>query len=194
MTTFYLIPLKSGISVHVGELPGKPKFMDTSDRYEDEIQDCIDNAILCANQDQAEKIIWNKDIKFEENYFYGPFSGEIEFTEVLSDGWVPTYNDPDNSGGHPNAEPITVAFITLTKDNKVVESPEERIEDLTLLLEAAKSGCDQRDKIIEELENKLSLKVVPEMIFKIHEDIEGRYNLDSYDKGVIHALLCKLQK
>jgi hypothetical protein len=32
-----------------------------------------------------------------------------------------------------------------------------------------------------------------EMIAKVHDHIEGRYELDSYDYGIIHALLCKLQ-
>lgn len=32
------------------------------------------------------------------------------------------------------------------------------------------------------------------MIAKVHEHIEGRYELDSYDFGIIHALLCKLQE
>lgn len=283
-TPFYLIPLKSGISVHVGELPEEPNHLNykyqndlkewlwrtTShlhqygedyDQYQKKLQSCQDNAVLCADQDQAKKIIISHAFVYrEENIqpdkFYGPFSGVVELKEVLSDGWVPTYHDPSNSGGHPNAEPITVAFITLTNNkvveeidpvfevgrnkddgNKVSDTLEERIEDLTLLLEAAKSGCDQRDRIIEDLRNgnsKITREKIAEiikdnitfshqidayiihgaiekimdlvgveqekeselseMISKVHEDIEGRYNLDSYDKGVIHSLLCKLQK
>ncbi len=29
-----------------------------------------------------------------------------DYKWALSDGWVPSYNDPDNSGNYPNAEPI----------------------------------------------------------------------------------------
>ena len=41
---------------------------------------------------------------------------------VLSDGWVPTYNDPDNKGGHPNAEPVEVAILKPLPEEK--EAPE----------------------------------------------------------------------
>lgn len=27
---------------------------------------------------------------------------------IMTDGWVPSYNDPDNFGGHPEAEPLPV--------------------------------------------------------------------------------------
>jgi hypothetical protein len=40
----------------------------------------------------------------------------------------------------------------------------------------------------EEIQEELR-----EMIAKVHDHIEGRYELDSYDYGIIHALLCKLQ-
>lgn len=44
-------------------------------------------------------------------------------------------------------------------------------------------------KLVEEEKQELI-----EMIAKVHDDIEGRYELDSYDKGIIIHLLCKLQK
>lgn len=47
---------------------------------------------------------------------------------------------------------------------------------------------------LEDTGSKETQEEVHEMIAKVHEDIGGRYELDSYDKGVIHALLCKLQK
>ena len=46
---------------------------------------------------------------------------------------------------------------------------------------------------IEPEENKTMKECITEvrsMIAKIHDDIEGRYDLDSYDKGVIHSMLC----
>jgi hypothetical protein len=46
--------------------------------------------------------------------------------------------------------------------------------------------------IVEPKEEE-SQEELREMIAKVHDHIEGRYELDSYDYGIIHALLCKLQ-
>jgi hypothetical protein len=51
-------------------------------------------------------------IEVKDGEFY-EWPGEAEKKEILSEGWVPTYNDPDNSGWLPNAEPIEVYVLTL---------------------------------------------------------------------------------
>lgn len=46
---------------------------------------------------------------------------------------------------------------------------------------------------IEPEENKTMKECITEvriMIAKIHDDIEGRYDLDSYDKSIIQSMLC----
>jgi hypothetical protein len=58
----------------------------------------------------ADAKVWDSYLG-KEGAIYGPFSVGYEIKEVLSPGWVPTYNDPDNINGHPNAEPIQVAIL-----------------------------------------------------------------------------------
>lgn len=43
--------------------------------------------------------------------FQIPEGYSLRFEDGLTDGWVPSYNDPDNRGCAPNAEPCTYAIL-----------------------------------------------------------------------------------
>lgn len=51
---------------------------------------------------------------------------------------------------------------------------------------------EQKDSSPIKGETAEASKLV-ELIAKVHDDIEGRYDLDSFDKGCIEHYLCKLQ-
>lgn len=57
---------------------------------------------------------WKENLKPD---FYTIEPIQVELVEVMSEGWMPTYNNPDNSGCEPPAEPITVARI-VTEEEK----------------------------------------------------------------------------
>jgi hypothetical protein len=105
------------------------------DEYEAALQRAKDEAVNVADQDAACRVIYPED-KLARNFkideigclsyqsgndhcqrpykfdtIYGPFSLRYEMKTVLSTGWVPSYNDPDNISGHPNAEPMEVAIL-----------------------------------------------------------------------------------
>lgn len=104
-------------------------------KYEAALQSAKDSAIWVQDQDQAWRLALRlhaaKDFRLRldaksvsykiDNDWYEqttkegtiyPISGwRCEIGQVLSPGWVPTYNDPDNSSGAPNAEPMNVALL-----------------------------------------------------------------------------------
>lgn len=95
---------------HPGELPEKPNVIGLHHaiqgakylEYERALAAIRENALTVQNQEICPQNI----SAVEPDKFY-EWAGGYETKETLSDGWVPSYNDPDNSGLHPPAEPIT---------------------------------------------------------------------------------------
>jgi hypothetical protein len=86
-------------------------------KYRDTIQLIKDNAVPIDESQQASfrlmiftKHAYTKDFVIKDDTFY-PVSVEVEIITVMSEGWQPTYNNPDNSGCEQPAEPMEVARI-----------------------------------------------------------------------------------
>jgi hypothetical protein len=93
-------------------------------RYTAALQLIKDNAVPFENQDAILKeFAYQKNGHLtildyqqyrkhylKEDTFY-PVSVEVEIITVMSEGWQPTYNNPDNSGCEQPAEPIQLARI-----------------------------------------------------------------------------------
>jgi hypothetical protein len=114
--------------------PNEPHYLDDAidwKKYNKALQKAIEEAVSFDDQAKVRHYICsylnnfsNDAVKFCQFYEI-PFQ-KVEVIEVLSPGWVPTYNDPDNSGGHPNAEPMLVArLLPYTPDPEKEESQEE---------------------------------------------------------------------
>lgn len=116
---------------HPGELPEKPIF--NFNYYDQASTKAYDvklynyNAVIAAIRQNA-LTIGNPElihtapyvqlhVKFKPDEFYA-WPGGYETKEILSNGWIPSYNDPDNRGFAPNAEPETVAILTLPEKKK----------------------------------------------------------------------------
>jgi hypothetical protein len=103
-------------------------------RYTAALQLIKDNAVPFENQDAILKeFAYQKNGHLtildyqqyrkhylKEDTFY-PVSVEVEIITVMSEGWQPTYNNPDNSGCEQPAEPIQLA--------RIVEEPVEKKPD-----------------------------------------------------------------
>jgi len=93
--------------------------------YQADLQAAKESSVPIQDQERAKKMIElllyekRKELTFQDissldvmaNVIYGPFTVGYEIKTMLSHGWVPSYNDPDNINGHPNAEPMEVAIL-----------------------------------------------------------------------------------
>lgn len=69
-----------------------------------------------------------------------PSEIEVEMYSEMTEGWVPTYNNPDNNGSDPAAEPTGNYIPKLTENNEIICSLEDETETV-----------DYRHQIAEEL-------------------------------------------
>jgi hypothetical protein len=122
--------LKNGV-FGVIEAPEKidhdPRFIGLKKQYEEDLARAIGETFVPFEDQTA----WNfftvsEDLEPIEGKLYPiPDGWEVEIKEVLSSGWVPSYNDPDNIGCAENAEIITVAI--LKKKEEVKEETQEEL-------------------------------------------------------------------
>jgi hypothetical protein len=99
--------------------------------YEDDIPaynkalvKAIEQAIEFEDQDFIRGIVGGP-APINTGLFYEiPLQG-VEVVEVLSPGWVPSYNDPSNIGGAHNAEPMLVARLLPSTPDPVKEESQD---------------------------------------------------------------------
>lgn len=97
--------------------------------YREALQRTISEAVPVGNKQDyqlRQMILMLPGIsEITDGQVYGPFTGEYEIKEVLSPGWVPSYNDPDNINGHPNAEPMQVAILSEPEEKEQSQSQKQ---------------------------------------------------------------------
>lgn len=93
----------------------------------DHLADEFFNKMMSENKGFNLKFGWRNMFRFiytsiankEHINFLKPkiTSIDVEYEEYITDGWIPTYNDPDNINGYPSAE-IDYRPVTYTENYK----------------------------------------------------------------------------
>jgi hypothetical protein len=127
--------------------------------YNVALQRAKDSAIIVQNAWNAVELIAAHDIIGPQpDTIYGPFSVGYEIKEVLSPGWVPTYNDPDNINGHPNAEPIQVAILyDDTPEKEESQGNQETLWSEVDKIFNTKWTYGMPDDVMQELKEKFTI-------------------------------------
>lgn len=191
-------PKKLGQTMFGREL-AIPDNTDTIIYFEEALAKWIENAGVCEPECwELREAIWKKyrqpgDAFYEswkrwqplEDHFY-TLDVECEIVDqwrykptIYATGWCDCYATKsvyNEFAAKPNTETRKICRL-INKQGELGCSRE-----MSITQEDASPTAEVDDK------NEVS-----EIIAKVHDDIEGRYVLDSYDKGVIHSLLCKLQ-
>lgn len=97
---------------------------DEEHNYETAISAALKEAKPFEDRVAVNCLVWKRDKKSAEMEIWKPSDGcypipptEVEIVKVMSPGWTPSYNNPDNSGCEQPSEPMEVArIVTPTSD------------------------------------------------------------------------------
>lgn len=85
----------------------------------------------------------------------------LKLEECLGEGWVPSYNDPDNIGCHPNAEPELMWTLLPLEDKKENEAEKEEFLNYMYTEMGMISGDYDNDQLWEILNRKYTITRKP---------------------------------
>jgi len=74
-------------------------------------------SVLFEDQKLLQKLLLVPILKPDTFYSFD-FDGKVEVVTTMSDGWIPSYNNPDNSGCEQPAEPIDLAYLIPVKQEE----------------------------------------------------------------------------
>jgi hypothetical protein len=82
--------------------------------YRANLSSSLSKAVEFEDQEAIWKLIFPfkvRDIRNDKEGLYSIPEQEVEVVTVMSPGWMPSYNNPDNSGCETPSEPMLVARI-----------------------------------------------------------------------------------
>ena len=108
--------------LHPGELPVKPNagdfnynktgYEDALEDYNQAIADIKSKALVVENPEIMELVPNGNDV-WVDHILLHYWPGSYEKKMIMSEGWQPTYNNPDNHNLDPPAEPKEAVHLVL---------------------------------------------------------------------------------
>lgn len=104
--------------------------------YESALQACKESAVPFEDQTEARHWICWKIKNFandavKPDTFY-QIEADWEIVTVMSEGWQPSYNNPDNSGCEQPAEPIEVARLKVPAPTVATDNSGEKQKEILI--------------------------------------------------------------
>lgn len=133
------------------------------------------------------------EISFQKDGIYpAPENMFMTVKEELSEGWVPTYKDPDNVGCHPNAEIIKTCTISFHP----TATPVVNTEDKPDFEEMVSKSWESANSFYKDGVNPHAFRLGAKAIFEslqsqlksLREENEIYKNIDVYRSGSDYQL------